>query len=228
MDADATRRRLAKVLKTLERAYGRRRPESHGSGVDVLVATILSQNTSKANSRAGYRRLRRRFGSWKQVADAPVGRIAECIRISGLSNVKAPRIRDILRQLRAERGRISLEFLRKRPVGEAKAYLLSLHGVGAKTASCVLLFAFNAPVFPVDTHIRRIAARLGLVEEKATPEQVEETLTGLIAPEDRYAMHVLLIEHGRRTCRARGPRCAWCDLSDGCPEGRRRLSHCDD
>ena len=217
------RRRIKRILSLLERAYGPRRWRRWGSGVDMLVATILSQNTSGANSHNGYRQLRRRFRSWSRVADAPVGEIAKSIRVCGLSRVKAPRIRTILRRIRDEHGRVSLEFLRDLTPEEACEYLMSFDGVGAKTAGCVMLFAFGRPVFPVDTHIRRIAVRLGLAPARATAEAVQEHLTPLIAPGDRYALHVLLIEHGRRTCRARGPKCQWCDLSALCPDGRRRL-----
>ena len=147
--------------------------------------TILSQNTSAANSDAGYRRLRRRFRSWNQVADAPVEEVERHIRVSGLSNQKAPRIQAILRQIRAERGRIDLQFLAEEDDEAAYAYLRAFPGVGPKTACCTLLFAFGKALFPVDTHIHRIARRLGLVIPKGTAEQSHEALTPLIAPEDR-------------------------------------------
>jgi endonuclease III len=73
------------------------------------------------------------------------------------------------------------------------------------------------PVFPVDTHILRIAKRLGWLGERATAEQAQDILMPQIPPKNRYAMHVLLIEHGRKTCRARNPQCDWCPLDDVCP-----------
>ena len=217
------RQKLRDALRLLRRAYGRRRRTCWGRAVDVLVETILSQNTSDVNSSAGYRQLRRQFRTWGAVADAPVGEIERCIRISGLSRIKAPRIREVLRQVREAHGGISLDFLRGRKASEALAYLRQFKGVGAKTASCVLLFSFGMPIFPVDTHIHRIAIRLSLVGRRATAEKVQEVLTPLIAPRDRYEMHVLLITHGRETCRARNPRCPWCDLIDLCPHGQRLL-----
>ncbi|HUU23730.1 MAG TPA: endonuclease III [Phycisphaerae bacterium] len=218
------RRATKRVLKLLTRRYGRRTWQPGGHPVDVLVATILSQNTSAANSSAGFRKLRRRFRSWSAAADAPVRRIEECIRVSGLSRVKAPRIRSILRAIRRDRGRISLAFLRRLPPTDAVEYLMRFDGIGPKTAGCVLLFAFAAPVFPVDTHIVRIARRLAWVAPRTTAEQTQQILTPAIAPADRYAMHVLLIAHGRKTCRARSPRCEGCDLLDLCPDGRTRAS----
>jgi len=215
------RKKLARVLPALRRAYGPREWEPRSSPVDVLVGTILSQNTTGSNSSAGLRQLRRRFPSWSAAADAPIGQIAQCIRICGLSRIKAPRIKKILRQVRSRcGGRVSLGFLRKLPVDEATAYLLGLDGVGPKTAACVLMFAFGKEVFPVDTHVRRIAVRLGLIVEGISAEQAQQVLTPLIRPGDRYEMHVLLIAHGRQTCRARNPLCGGCLLMRMCPRGR--------
>ena len=218
------RRSIKRALKRLEHAYGRREWVCWGKGVDVLVGTILSQNTSRANSQAGYKQLRREFRSWNQAADAPVEQVERCIRISGLSKIKAPRIQKILRELRDRHGRISLEYLRHMNPEDAYAELTRFHGVGAKTASCVLLFAYNLPIFPVDTHIRRIAERLGWVSKGTSADDVQRELTPLIAPEDNYSLHILLVEHGRQTCKARNPKCDWCDLLSLCPFGQVRLA----
>src|SRR5688500_10776280 len=222
--ASPDRQTLKRVQGLLRGAYGPRPWKCWGDGVSVLVDTILSQNTSAANSDAGYRQLRRRFRSWKQVADAPVEEVERHIRVSGLSKQKAPRIQAILRQIRSERGRIDLQFLSDLDEQAAYDYLRNFPGVGPKTACCTLLFAFGKAVFPVDTHIHRIARRLGLVGAKATAEQAHEVLTPLIAPEDRYEMHVLLIEHGRKTCRAINPRCGDCVLLRLCRYGRNRAA----
>jgi endonuclease III len=218
----SARERLKKALTSLRACHGRRPWRRWGRGVDVLVGTILSQNTSDANSSAGYRQLRRELPTWDRVADAPAAAVERCIRVSGLSRIKAPRIQEILRQIRRSRGSISLEFLRRYEPAEAREYLLRFKGVGAKTASCVLLFSFHMPIFPVDTHIERIAKRLHLAAARATAEDVQEILTPLIDPADRYEMHVLLITHGMQTCRARNPRCQWCDLARLCPAAANR------
>lgn len=213
---------LPRILSLLRRAYGPRPLQCWGDGVSVLVDTILSQNTNAANSDAGYRQLRRKYRSWNHVADAPVGEVERCIRVSGLSNLKAPRIQSILRQIKRERGRIDLQFLEEREDAAAYAYLRAFPGVGPKTACCTLLFAFGKALFPVDTHIRRIARRLGLVPPQASAEQTQDLLTPRINPKDRYETHVLLIEHGRKTCRAINPKCDDCVLLKMCPYGRTR------
>jgi endonuclease-3 len=184
------------------------------------VETILSQNTSNKNSEAGYRQLRRRFKTWDEVADAPVEEVERWIRVSGLSRIKAPRIQAILRHVREERGRISLEFLKRGTVAEAVEYLRQFKGIGPKTIDCLLLFAFGKPVFPVDTHIHRIARRLKWIGPKVSAEKAHEVLEPAIPAENRYEMHVLLIEHGRKTCKAVNPRCERCVLLELCPFGK--------
>ena len=213
---------MSKILARLRRAYGARRWTCWGKGVDVLVGTILSQNTNDKNSDAGYRQLRRQFRSWNQVADARVDDIERHIRVSGLSKQKAPRIQAILRHIKSDRGRIDLQFLKDADEQTAYEYLRKFKGVGPKTANCVMLFAFGHAVFPVDTHIHRIARRLGLIPPRATAEQAHDLLKPMIPPRDRYEMHVLLIEHGRKTCRAVNPKCERCVLLEMCPYGNAR------
>lgn len=219
-----TDRKLGQILRRLRGAYGPRPWKCWGKGVDVLVGTILSQNTSNANSSAGYRQLRRQFRSWNQVADATEEQIERHIRTSGLSRQKAPRIRQILREIRDDRGTINLQFLAEMDEQSAYDYLTRFNGVGPKTASCVLLFAFGHPVFPVDTHIHRIVRRLGLIGPRTSAERAHEALKPMIAPSDRYEMHVLLIAHGRAICRAINPRCGECPLLGFCPFGQARVS----
>lgn len=216
--------RMNRLLDLLRKAYGPRPWQHWGKGVEVLVETILSQNTSAANSLAGYKRLRRRFRTWNQVAYGPEAEVEKAIRISGLSRIKAPRIQTILRQIHDDRGKIDLEFLKDLEPQAAFDYLLKFDGVGPKTANCVLLFSFGMELFPVDTHIHRIAQRLALIGPRTTAEQSHDLLTPMIAPENRYETHVLLIEHGRKTCRARSPLCDQCTLRELCAYGQARRS----
>ena len=211
------KRLLRQVLRRLEQSLGRPAWKRWGKVVPVLVDTILSQNTTSANSDAGFRHLRRRFPSWNSLADAPVEAIERCIRVCGLSRVKAPRIRRILQQIRQECGKIDLEHLSALGPREACERLLRFDGVGPKTAACVLLFSLGMELFPVDTHILRIAVRLRLIGPRLSAEDAQAHLTPLIAPADRYATHILLIRLGRDLCHARNPRCEWCCLSDLCP-----------
>jgi endonuclease-3 len=181
-----------------------------------LVLTILSQNTSDANSGRAFMRLLARFPTWQEVMQAPEDALADAIAVGGLANRKAPRIKAALAEVLQRRGSFDLGFLKEMPVAEAKAWLRSLPGVGPKTAACVLLFALGMPAMPVDTHVHRVARRLGLVPAAASAEKAHEVLEALLAPDEIYPLHVLLIRHGRRLCRAQQPLCGRCPLASGC------------
>ena len=209
------------VLERLERAYGRRPWRPGGRPLDTLVATILSQHTSDRNSTAAMLRLKTRFPSWDAVADAPLDRLAEAVRVAGLHRQKARTIRACLRRIREDRGRTDLDFLRRWSTERAKAYLLALPGVGPKTAACVLLFSLGRPVMPVDTHVHRVSRRLGLVGETVSAERAHDLLAEVVPADRVYPFHVLLIEHGRRVCRARRPDHKACPLRDLCPSAAR-------
>jgi len=232
--ARAARDRVRRLHRLLAKEYGDRawpeRPPSNGrSGtagrppraLDQLIATVLSQNTNDRNSGEGFRRLKRRFRSWKKVAEAPVADVAEAIHVSGLANIKARRIQHILRKVKADNGRYTLQSLGKLSAGEAKEYLNSFKGVGPKTVACVLLFSFDMPVFPVDTHILRVSKRLGLVPPRTTAEQAHEEWQRMIPEELVYPLHLLIIEHGRLTCHARGPECPRCVIRQDCPSAKK-------
>jgi endonuclease-3 len=204
--------KLKRIHEQLVRAYDARPWKCWGRGVDVLVDTILSQNTNAANSEAGYRQLRRRFRSWNEVADAHVREVERHIRVSGLSNQKAPWIQQILRQIKQDRGKMDLQFLKDVDDQKAYDYLTKFKGVGPKTANCVLLFAFGKKLFPVDTHIHRLAQRWGLTDGRNV-EQTERDLKKLFPKDSWNKLHLQIIYYGREHCTARtcdGMRCDLC------------------
>jgi len=208
---------INQVLKLLEQEYGPCQWQSNSDPIDVLIETILSQNTSDANSGRAFASLKASFDSWEAVASAPTGRIAEVIKCGGLSQIKATRIKQVLEQIKIEQGRITLDFLKSRTMTKAKDFLMSLPGVGHKTASCVLLFSLRKPSLPVDTHVFRVAKRLGLIGPRVSIEKAPGLLQKQIPPSRIYQFHVHMIEHGRRICRARQPRCHRCILRGICP-----------
>lgn len=218
------RRKVAAACRRLRRVYGPVEPPPSGPVLDELVATVLSQNTSDANSGAAYEELRRRFPDWDTVRRTPASRIAKAIRKAGLSNTKAPRIKEILETIYRARGELSLEFLRAQPVADAVDFLRRFPGVGPKTAACVLLFACGMPVLPVDTHVHRVSRRLGLISSNTGAARAHEDLARLVPSSRVLEFHIQLIRHGRRTCTARNPGCEACALLDICDEGPRRLS----
>ncbi len=209
--------RIGQIIDLLVKEYGVREWQPNHDPVSVLVETILSQNTSDINSGNAFRSLRACFSDWKDVADASPDAIAHCIRKGGLANIKAHRIKQTLQEIGRKRGQIELNFLSQLPMAVAQDWLCQLHGVGLKTARCVLLFALGLPSLPVDTHIWRVAKRLGLVPLKTSLDEAHHALEEMVPPEDVYKFHVLVIEHGRSTCHARRPDCLDCILKDICP-----------
>lgn len=185
--------------------------------VEELVYTVLSQHTSDANSERAFKALRERFPDWDAVADAPVDEVEDAIRHGGLARVKAPRIQEVLRQVRERRGGFDLGFLADMPLADAKAWLLELPGVGPKTAACVLCFAMGLPALPVDTHVYRVSQRLGLVGPKTSADASHEILERALRPAQVYPFHMDLIQHGRQVCKAQRPACSQCVLVRRCP-----------
>jgi endonuclease III len=208
---------IEKILQLLISAYGDRTPVRRLEPVDELILTILSQNTSDINSRRAFKSLTDAFGGWDIVAHTPRTRIAETIRTGGLAEVKSGYILGILKYLEKEAGGYDLRFLNDMELAAARAWLMHLPGVGMKTASCVLLFSLDMPAFPVDTHVLRVAGRLGLVGPKITADSAHFEMERLVRPADVYRCHVLMIEHGRKTCRARRPLCHICVIGHMCP-----------
>ncbi len=100
------------------------------------------------------------------------------------------------------------------------AYLQSFHGVGRKTASCVLLFSLGLPALPVDTHVLRVTRRLALIPPLTSADQAHDLLEALLPEESYLSFHVNVIAHGRRTCSARHPACECCPVFDQCAYGQ--------
>ncbi|KUK44855.1 MAG: endonuclease III [Methanothrix harundinacea] len=214
-----TLERLRRCIDLMERAYGL--PKRRGSNpVDLLVQTILSQNTTSANTHRAFENLKRRYPDYQALLDAPDEEVARAIRCGGLANIKTKRIKEALEKIK-ERGEgtgsIDLDFLKDADPEVARDRLMDLPGVGPKTAAVVLLFAFNMPLLPVDTHVNRLSRRLGFVPVEASLEEAERILE-MITPRDKYcSFHVNLIRHGRAVCSARAPFCDGCILREVCP-----------
>ena len=183
--------------------------------VEELVLTILSQNTSDTNRDRAFASLLARFGSLDAVRAARVDTIGRAIRVGGLHRQKSERIREVLRRIHRERGRLDLSFLGEMDLGAAMDWLLSSPGVGKKTAGIVMLFSFGRPYFPVDTHICRVLTRVGLIE----PARDAHDQANALLPKDTAlmaALHLLIIRLGREICHPRKPDCPSCPIRTDC------------
>jgi endonuclease-3 len=233
-----TRARVARIRERLRAVYGVPLMKPHGYPIAELILTVLSQSTNDRNRDVAYLRLRQRFPAWQQVRDAPVAEVEEAIRPGGISKVKSARIQAILRAISDDprwpvRGRerseclpvrppqeLSLDWIPRVPLHEARDYLTSLPGVGRKTAACVLLFAYGLHEVPVDTHVSRVGTRLGLLPAGAPFGELHDQMLALTPPGQELELHVNLLRHGRRTCHARSPACEECALARMCPSRR--------
>ncbi len=205
------------IIDLLRPEYGDLSGRCHDDPMSELVMTILSQNTSDTNSGRAFSRLLVRFPNWETVMAADPMAIEEAIQSGGLARVKAPRIKAIAEEVWNRLGSFDLSFLREMPLEEAKGWLRSLPGVGPKTAACVLLFGLGRPALPVDTHVHRVAKRLGLIPPGTSAAEAHELLEATLQPDEVYPFHMSLVKHGRRICKSQRPLCPQCALRHDCP-----------
>jgi endonuclease-3 len=215
--AAALRRKTARIARLLELHLGIPEKRIHPpEPLEMLVATILSQNTNDKNSHRAYTELRRRFPSWELVAAARPASLRSAIRTGGMASQKSARIRETLRAVHRRYGKYDLSPLRRKSNERIIEELTGLNGVGAKTAACVLLFSLGRDVFPVDTHVHRLCTRLGLAPGSKSPERTYVAMKALVPPGKGHSFHTNLIRFGRAVCRSSNPRCDDCPLYAQC------------
>lgn len=200
----------------LVREYGKPKWQPGYDPLTELIFTVLSQHTSDSNRDVAFAKLRKKFSNWELVRDASKQEVAEAIQSAGLWKIKSVRIQSLLRMITERFGKLNLNFLAQLDTIQAKELLLSLDGIGPKTAACVLLFSLNRPVFPVDTHIFRVTKRIGIIPQKATPDDAHQIMQEIVPGKIMYAFHINLIRHGRVICKAQQPLCDRCCIYDQC------------
>jgi len=211
-----TKGKIRKIIIALENVYHSKEEDSFNKNIlDVLIAIKLSQNTTDKSSFKAYSALKKEYKTWDKVINAPLDRIKELIKVCGLANTKAPNIQNMLRDMKAKYGSLDLSFLHNKSNDEVYEELLQYNGLGVKTISCVLGFAMNRNVFPVDTHVHRILNRTGIVNTN-TAEKTFEAATKIIPDEDKVSFHTNLIKFGRNYCRAVNPLCSKCFIYKEC------------
>jgi endonuclease-3 len=220
----AERRRVRTILNRLRKRFGELEPPRAVDPLDELILTVLSQHTSDLNAERAFADLQRSFpGGWAQVEAAPTAEVTDAIRSGGLANAKAPRIQAILREIDDREGGYDLSALTSMSDEDARAYLMTLPGIGPKTAAVVLSFALRRDALPVDTHVHRTSKRLGLIPPNVSAERADRILHDLVPDGLRTPLHVALIRLGREICKAPTPRCRACPLNDLCPTSPKYL-----
>lgn len=212
--------RIRSLVDELEKLYGRSRRIARFDPMEELISCVLSQHTTDATSFPTFTRLRETFPDWQAVVDAGPDRVADVIRKAGLANQKAKNIVAALIAIKERYGSYSLDALRGMDLLTARSELMSLPGVGPKTASIVLCFSFGKGAIPVDTHVFRVGWRLGLYEKKVGENKAHDVLLRLVPEDLAFRFHVALIQHGRKVCRAPKPSCGECPLQGDCAFAR--------
>jgi len=207
---------FVKLDKKLVEVFGI--PERHcDDPTGFLVRGILSQNTNDTNRDRAYERLKEKFSKWDDVLAADETDIADAIRVAGLAEIRAKRIKGLLMWLKERnKGRIDASFLLEMPYDKALSLLMGVDGIGLKTAAVFLLFCGGAPIFPVDTHIKRIMVRLGVFPPKTSADKMIKVLSKVIPGDLHYRFHINLLKLGRNICTARLANCEECPISEFC------------
>jgi endonuclease-3 len=209
---------VREIHRRLKRRLGPLDPPRWLDPLEELIVTVLSQNTNDLNRDRAYDAMRKRYPTWEDLAGADEAELADVIRPGGLAMTKAPRILAILREIRErEGGSLDLGWMRRATAARVRGYLMSLPGVGPKTAACVLAFSLGRPALPVDTHVFRVAGRLGFLPERIDATRAHAVMEELVPARLRVSMHVGMIRLGRAICRAGRPACEDCPLRDLCP-----------
>lgn len=212
---------ISRVCVALHRAYGSPRLNNRCNPLDELLFVLISQKSGSWSYEEAYLALRRAFRSWSALREVRTEDVAALLKPAGLSNNKAARIKAIADRLDQDFGRVTLAPLKTMSDADAEDYLTSLPGVGEKTAKCVLMYSLDRQVLPVDTHVRRVSTRLGLLERGASDGRAHRRLAAAVPPPLRYGFHVNAVSHGRAVCFKRTPACRACVIGRWCPQPRQ-------
>jgi endonuclease-3 len=208
--------KINEIISLLKKEFKGLSPKpSRSDPLDVLIATMLSQNTTDKTSFKAFQNLKNDFKSWDEVMNSPPSKVKKAIKVCGLTNQKTKSIQTMLKKMKQKYGGLSLSFIKDFEDEEIYKELIRYNGVGIKTISCVLAFGLERDVFPVDTHVHRVTNRLGLVNTK-TPDKTFDAFKDKIPKGKKFLFHTLLIRFGRKICKAKNPLCGKCVLYDLC------------
>jgi endonuclease-3 len=224
----ASQHPVLQVHERLCQIYGCPIPYFHTlDPLSELVSALLSHRTKNRDSDRAYKQLRAQFPTWDAVRDAPVAAIEQAITPCTYPEQKAPRLKQVLQLITAERGELALEFLAELSVSAARSWLEALPGVGPKTSAAVLCFSkLRRRALPVDSHHHRVAVRLGLIPPKLAVGPAHAVLEAQLpsdwTAQQVYDNHEVMMLHGQRCCFYANPACDRCPILDLCPFGQAR------
>lgn len=204
----------------LRRAYGtpERRLGNLRNPLDECVYIILSFQTDVPRARLTWRALKKKYPTWDGLLRAREASVARLLQPGGLHRQKTDAIRRLLRQVKADQGTLSLEYLRSTDDALAEKALLRLHGLSWKGARCVLMYSLRRAYFPVDVNIFRIFRRMGVLPGTAVYRRrtLHDLVQEWVPPPARRSLHVNLVVHGQEVCRPLNPKCKLCPVAAMC------------
>lgn len=206
---------IYEICAALDRVYGSPRHGNPDDQLDDLVYVILSTRTTDKSFRATFDRLKQTFPSWNDIDADALPKLEAILAPGGLGRLKARQITAIFDRLRSVFGAVTLAPLSQMTDAKAEEFLVSLPGVAAKIAKCVLMYSLGRQVLPVDVHVHRVASRLGF-RVKKRPDTSQELIEQAVPAELRYGFHVNAVAHGRAMCLPRDPRCEICPICTWC------------
>lgn len=221
------KKQLSEINKLLIQHFGiPHRNKRNPKPLDILIGTILSQNTNDKNSYKAYLNLKSNVKSWQEIIDMPMTRLENLIKVAGLGKQKAETINSLVNNLYSRKKNLSLKHLFKLDNDSIINELTQFKGVGVKTASCVLLFSLGRNVCPVDTHVFRILYRLGIVQS-SSPEKTYYEIKDFIPKNSAHSLHTNLLRLGREYCLPSNPKCSICPLEKKCQYPDKNLNQTD-
>lgn len=207
---------LTEINKLLIEEFGiPKRKKRKPNSMDILIGTILSQNTNDKNSYKAYRNLKSKIKSWDEILNIRISTLESLIKVAGLGKQKALSIKSLIKKLKEVTGKVNLNYLLKSDNDSVIEELTKFKGIGVKTASCVLLFSFGRNVCPVDTHVHRILNRVGVVKTNS-PDKTFNQIKDFIPENYGHTLHTNLLRLGREICLPKNPRCGICVIRAKC------------
>jgi endonuclease III len=206
---------IRRVCEKLLKEYGKPRLGNPENPIDNIVFIIISNRTTPEIAIPTYNRIKFMYPTWNLISKLDQPKLQLLLKPAGLSNIKSQQISKTLIKIKNDFGKCSLSGIKNKSDSDIENYLVSLPGVSKKVAKCVMMFTLGAKVLPVDTHVHRIAKRLGWSRRKRA-DQCHDELEALIAPKYRYSFHVDCIMHGRHVCLPTNPACDECTIKKYC------------
>ena len=216
--------RLEWIDRTLFDLYGTPRLGNYRDPIREIFFILLSAKTTDEQYRASHRRLFSKFPDIAAIAAASVKAIEKCIHSGGLSGKRSAQIKAAAKLLVAVAGPGARAFLKSAEPAEAYRFLISLPGVGPKSAFCVMMYSLRIDVFPVDVNVQRIAERMGIIPKGLKHYQSQSLLAGIAPNERSLSLHVGMVVHGRKVCLPVNPKCGRCALRPECRYGKVKLA----